>query len=140
MKKRKISFSTVLTGFFATLLLFFSCQVGLGEAGDTRPPTITIEKPEIDKVIRDKFLISGTWEDDGTIDNTTPILQGYNYGLEIDNGKTVTIYDGIFKGNSNVNNKAINVESRVNLVNTVIRHTTETIDSIPYDVAYLENN
>ena len=83
-------------------------------------------------------MVIGT--DDGTIDNTTPILQGYNYGLEIDNGKTVTIYDGIFKGNSNVNNKAINVESRVNLVNTVIRHTTETIDSIPYDVAYLENN
>ena len=83
-------------------------------------------------------MVIGT--DDGTIDNTTPILQGYNYGLEIDNGKTVTIYDGIFKGNSNVNNKAINAESRVNLVNTVIRHTTETIDSIPYDVAYLENN
>ena len=74
MKKRKISFSTVLTGFFATLLLFFSCQVGLGEAVDTRPPTITIEKPEVDKVIRDKFLISGTWEDDGTIDNVYVVL------------------------------------------------------------------
>ena len=74
MKKRNISFSTVLTGFFATLLLFFSCQVGLGEAVDTRPPTITIEKPEVDKVIRDKFLISGTWEDDGTIDNVYVVL------------------------------------------------------------------
>ncbi len=75
MKRTKISFSTVLTGFFTSLLLFFSCEVGLGEAVDTRPPSIVIEKPEVDKVIRDKFLISGTWEDDGTIDNVYVLLK-----------------------------------------------------------------
>ena len=75
MKKTKISFSTVFTGFLATLLLFFSCEVGLGEAVDTRPPSIVIEKPEVDKVIRQKFLISGTWEDDGTIDSVYVLLK-----------------------------------------------------------------
>ena len=77
--------------------------------------------------------------DDGTIDNTNPVMQGYNYGLEIDSGKTVTVYDGIFKGNKNVNNKAINEESRLNLVNSTVIHSNETIDNVEYDVAYLED-
>ena len=76
---------------------------------------------------------------DGTIDNTNPVIQGYNYGLEIDNGKTVTVYGGIFKGDKTVNNKAINNESRLNLVNATVIHTNETIDNVQYDVAYLED-
>ena len=76
---------------------------------------------------------------DDPIDNTNPVMQGYNYGLEIASGKTVTVYDGIFKGNVNTNNKAINDESGVIVNNATIVHTNETIDNIQYDVAYLED-
>ena len=75
------------------------------------------------------------------IDTTNIVLQGYNYGLEIASGKTVTVYGGIFKGRdtSNTNNKAINNESLVtHSGTTTIVHTRETIDSVEYDVAYLE--
>ena len=66
--KTKKSFGLV----FAALLvisLYFSCEVGLGSAVDVQAPEITIEKPEVDMVIRQKFIISGTWSDDGIIDN-----------------------------------------------------------------------
>ncbi len=65
----KTKFSRFFAGAFAGLLLFFtSCEIGLGPAVDTQAPGITIEKPEVDMVIRQKFIISGTWTDDGTID------------------------------------------------------------------------
>ena len=78
--------------------------------------------------------------EDTSIDTTSIVLQGYNYGLEIASGKTVTVYDGIFKGRdtSNTGSKAINDESLVTHdSNTVITHTRETINSVAYDVAYL---
>ena len=71
------------------------------------------------------------------IDTTTPVMQGSTYGLEIADGKTVTIYDGIFKGKGYTADKAINDESLVTLDNAEIDHTTETIDNEQYDVAYL---
>ncbi len=54
---------------FLTLLVFsfIACEIGLGGAVDTQPPSITIDSPEADAVIRDIFLISGSWKDDGTI-------------------------------------------------------------------------
>ena len=58
-----------------SVCVFVSCEVGLGPAVDTRPPSIVIEKPEVDKVIRNKFVISGTWEDDGTIDSVYVLLK-----------------------------------------------------------------
>ena len=67
----KTKFLRFFAGAFAGLLLFFtytSCEIGLGPAVDTQAPGITIEKPEVDMVIRQKFIISGTWTDDGTID------------------------------------------------------------------------
>ena len=66
--------------------------------------------------------------DDGTIDITSPSIRGYRYGLEILSGKTVTIYDGIFKGDASINNKAINDET-----------ATVIIDTVSYAVAYLED-
>ena len=77
--------------------------------------------------------------DDGVIDTTSPVIQGYNYGLEIVSGYTVTIYDGIFKGNATTNNKAISDETATVIGNTEITHSTETIDSVLYDVAILED-
>ena len=78
-------------------------------------------------------MIIGT--DDGIIDNTNPFLQGNLYGLQIDSGKTVTVYDGIFKGQTS----AISNESNVFMTNAEIIHNTETIDNKQYDVAYLQD-
>ena len=75
--------------------------------------------------------------DDGTISTSSPIMRGYNYGLETVTGKTVYVYDGIFKGYGT--NKAILDESVVNHGSVDIVHTTEIIDGLEYDVAYLHD-
>ena len=67
MKKTNKLFKIIFSGIFAAFILFFSCEIGLGPAVDTQPPSITIDKPEVDMVIRKKFIMSGDWSDDGTI-------------------------------------------------------------------------
>ena len=76
--------------------------------------------------------------DDGVIDINSPVMQGFNYGLETVSGKTVHIYDGVFKGKGT--NKAISNESYTNTHNVNLVHTSEIIGSDTYDVAYLEND
>ncbi len=71
------------------------------------------------------------------IDITNPVMQGSTYGLEIVDSKSVTIYDGIFKGKGTTADKAINNESLVTSGTAVFNHITETIDGETYDVAYL---
>ena len=73
--------------------------------------------------------------DDDSISTTSPLLKGSTYGLEAVSGKTLNVYDGIFKGVGT--NKAINNESYVNHGNVDIVHVTEIIDGLQYDVAYL---
>ena len=75
-------------------------------------------------------------DDSDPIDITSPVLQGKTYGLEINSGKTVTVYDGIFKGIAG----AINDTSRVTHNSNVDFNTTntETIGSDTYHIAYLE--
>ena len=77
---------------------------------------------------------------DGVIDTTSPVLQGHLYGLETVSGKTVTIYDGIFKGKATTNDKAISDENYVDTGTYNIVHDDEEIDNVTYDVAYLEDN
>ena len=50
-----------------SFILFSSCDIGLGEAVDTEPPSMTIENPQPSVIIRDAFQICGTFTDDGTI-------------------------------------------------------------------------
>ena len=76
--KNKIRFSFGITIFLIAAVLsaisFFSCEVGLGGAVDTQPPSITITNPPVDAVIRDNFAICGTYDDDGTIASVTAVL------------------------------------------------------------------
>lgn len=72
------------------------------------------------------------------IDTTSPVLQGNTYGLETVSGKTVYMYDGIFKGKGTTQNKAISDEAIVDTGLYSIVHNTETISGNQYDVAYLE--
>ena len=76
--------------------------------------------------------------DDGNISTTSPVIQGHTYGLETVSGKTVYIYDGVFRGGAGSNpKKAISNESYTSHGSYTITHTTETIGSVTYDVAYL---
>ncbi|BDC94570.1 Ig-like domain repeat protein [Treponema bryantii] len=52
---------------FLVSVFAISCEIGLGAAVDTDPPTLDISTPPVDAVIRDKFAIAGNWTDDGTI-------------------------------------------------------------------------
>ena len=77
---------------------------------------------------------------DGTIDITSPVMQGHTYGLETVSGHSVTIYDGIFKGKVSTNNKAISDETYTTTISGYqFAHDTETIDNVQYAIAYLEN-
>ena len=76
--------------------------------------------------------------DDGTIDSSSIIIQGVRNGLEISTGKTVTIYDGLFRGLGTTSDKAISDETLVTLKQDVtIEHDTDVIDGNTYDIAYL---
>lgn len=70
--------------------LFYSCEIGLGSAVDVQPPSLTINSPTVDSVIRGKFALKGTWNDDGTISGITVELKRTD-----DNAKPVKI-SGVF--------------------------------------------
>ena len=65
--KRLISFSGIL--FFAWIISVFtiSCEIGLGAAVDTMAPTLSIDYPPTNAIIRDTFVISGSCGDDDTV-------------------------------------------------------------------------
>ena len=99
------SFKNILKQFAvlvtAGLLISFfsSCEIGLGAAVDTQPPTISINNPPVDSVIRDNFALGGIYDDDGTIKSVTATLtrpDGKGQPLEF---KTFTLTpDEVIKG------------------------------------------
>ncbi len=63
--------------FFGLIFLvsIISCEIGLGSAVDTEPPSVVIETPKVDAVIRDVFAITGRWSDDGSISDVSATLK-----------------------------------------------------------------
>ena len=57
------------------IVSIISCEIGLGSAVDTQPPSITIDGPGMNAIIRDSFAISGSWNDDGAIEDIYVILK-----------------------------------------------------------------
>lgn len=57
------------------ILLTISCEIGLGESVDTDPPSLTIDTDIVDKIIRDDFVLRGTYSDDGKIDGISVVLK-----------------------------------------------------------------
>lgn len=76
-------------------------------------------------------LVIGT--SDGTVDTTTPVIQGKDNGILTT--PTFSLYDGIVKGKS----KAISDATKLTVIenNTEIKNDTETIDGVAYKVLYL---
>ncbi len=65
-----------LVSFLAFLAVVFSaCDVGLGEAVDTEKPTISIEYPPKNVVIKEDFVISGKCHDETSMKSVTLAFQ-----------------------------------------------------------------
>ena len=75
MGKTKTLLKTLILGLFSTVLIFTSCEIGLGAAVDTMVPVIAIDSPAADSTIRDSFAFRGTWSDDGAIMGLTVTLK-----------------------------------------------------------------
>lgn len=68
----RIAFVSFLA-FFA--VVFSACDVGLGEAVDTEKPTISIEYPQKNVVIKEDFVISGKCHDETSMKSVTLAFQ-----------------------------------------------------------------
>ena len=67
---KKTSIAVIASLCFTVILsLFYSCEIGLGSAVDTQPPAVSITYPPSLAVIRDSFVLSGTWSDDQKVDS-----------------------------------------------------------------------
>lgn len=75
MKKSLLAILFGMTVLSFGAFNFTSCEVGLGAAVDVEAPTLVIESPKTSVIIRDAFAISGTWKDDGNIDELTVVLR-----------------------------------------------------------------
>ena len=78
--------------------LFYSCEIGLGSAVDVEPPSLTIDSPDVDSVIRDVFAVKGRWSDDGSVSKIQVTLtrtDGYGKPVTVD-GEWVV--DELLKG------------------------------------------
>ncbi|HOS30956.1 MAG TPA: Ig-like domain-containing protein, partial [Treponemataceae bacterium] len=56
------------------VIFLSNCKVGLGSAVDTKAPTVAITYPSTDSVIRGKFVMSGTAEDETGIASVKVVL------------------------------------------------------------------
>ncbi len=91
MKKLRIAAKVpaLIFGLGLTFIfyLFSSCEIGLGSAVDIQPPSVIIDSPKVDSVIRDVFAINGRWSDDGKINSVKLTLKrtvGDEAPVEID--------------------------------------------------------
>ena len=66
MKKK--GFTKALFFVLIFLVSIISCEIGLGSAVDTQPPSVSISYPPSLSVIRDSFVFAGNWNDDRTIE------------------------------------------------------------------------
>lgn len=72
---KKNSVFLVLSIFGVSFLSFFSCKPGLGDAIDTKAPTISISSPTDNFCVRDNFILQGTQSDDRGVTKITVSLK-----------------------------------------------------------------
>lgn len=64
----------VLFSIFMALFLA-SCDVGLGSAVDTEPPTLTIDYPQSGSIIKDSFILAGSCKDDVAVSKVEVVVK-----------------------------------------------------------------
>lgn len=75
--KKLLNLAEVL---FVGLLFLTSCEIGLGSAVDTQPPTITITSPSDSYIVRENFSISGGIADDMGVSRVEVLLRNTETG------------------------------------------------------------
>lgn len=83
---KRFSLFTILFALLSEFI-FFSCEVGLGEAVDTEAPKLTIDYPEAKAIVRDGFVLAGTCSDDiavtkvvvSILDEENKTVSGYDF-------------------------------------------------------------
>lgn len=88
----------LILGLLSTL--FFSCDVGLGESVDVIAPTVSIAYPPASVVIRNGFLLKGTWADDKGILAVQVTVRNDDTGKTVDSRYAAT---GLFDLSWSVN-------------------------------------
>ena len=83
--------------FLLSIFIFFilSCEIGLGSAVDTEAPALEIGMPPADAIIRDAFVISGSWTDDGSISEVNVSM------TRLDNGQSYPFTGSVSEGEKN---------------------------------------
>ncbi|MCQ2248162.1 MAG: hypothetical protein MJZ50_04040 [Treponema sp.] len=78
MKRIANHLRTLLLASLAALPLLstLSCDIGLGESVDTEAPVLSIDYPKVGVVIRDSFVLKGTWSDDKSLASLQISVQG----------------------------------------------------------------
>ena len=56
MKTQKTRFAGFILFVLATSGLFLTCEIGLGNSVDTKPPTVSIEYPPVDSIIKNTLF------------------------------------------------------------------------------------
>ena len=74
MGKTKTLLKTLILSLFSIVLIYSSCEIGLGSAVDTEVPTVEITNPPVDSIVRGSLGISGSWSDDGEISSISCML------------------------------------------------------------------
>ena len=69
---------TVLAVFSLIFAILISCEIGLGGAVDTEPPTVEITYPQKNVIIKDSFLMSGTCDDETGVASVTLVFENNN--------------------------------------------------------------
>ena len=100
------------------------------KAGTMRILGGTIVSPSYIALKNEANMVIGV--KDGSYDVSSPVIQGYKYGIEAT--ADIQYYDGIIKGKT----KAIDNEAKIIdiEVDYAIVHGSETIGGTPYDTAY----
>ncbi len=95
---KKVFNVLLILGLLSTL--FFSCDVGLGESVDVIAPTVSIAYPPASVVIRNGFLLKGTWADDKGILAVQVTVRNDDTGKTVDSKYATT---GLFDLSWSVN-------------------------------------
>ncbi len=95
---KKVFNVLLILGLLSTL--FFSCDVGLGESVDVIAPTVSIAYPPASVVIRNGFLLKGTWADDKGILAVKVTVRNDDTGKTVDSKYATT---GLFDLSWSVN-------------------------------------
>lgn len=67
--------TTVLAAVSLSLLTVLSCEIGMGSAVDTAIPTVEIQYPPKNAIIRETFTVSGQCADDLAVDSVSVSIQ-----------------------------------------------------------------